>query len=87
MIERHTLPSGALLVVVSDEEHWLDERPQVVLSAQVVPPESERYAYVDWAVNPAVTSVSALILGQLLEVLGDLRENMWALDRLHFGER
>jgi hypothetical protein len=77
MIERRRLRSGALARTVKDE------RDRVVFSASVRLPMGERPAELEWAVNPRVDSLSALMVGQIQEALGELAENLWAIDQLH----
>jgi len=42
--------------------------------------------YIDWAVNPHVGRLSAVIVGEVAELARDLRDNMWALALLR-GQR
>jgi len=60
-----------------------DEDERLVVNAASRLPAGERPADIDWAVNPEIDSISDQTAGEIQEVLGELRENLWVLDRIH----
>jgi hypothetical protein len=63
-----------------------DERGTQVLGGRVRE-DDDGSLYIDWVVNPGVRRLSAAQATEVLEVVRDLRENLWTLERLREQRR
>lgn len=79
MKQERTLPSGALVGEVSDEDH-------VVWHSEVVPRRGSKPAHIRVS-TPVTFELTDLTAGQIQEVLAGQRENRWLLDAIDRDHR